>query len=528
MGYLQFNVIEHEHLIQKHAAALGIPDVKVTGVRFNGPAAMNDALLSDSVDIVGGSPNGMFTLWAKARGTPQEVRAITALVTLPYQITTNDPEIKTIADMARCKKIPVPSVKVSSPAVTVQMAAAKLYGIKEYNRFDAATVTMSPADATIALLTGSGDVNCVVALPPYLQQQLEHPNIHAIASSFDLAGGPTTYTVAYTSKRFHDRDPKLYQAVYDALIEATERVTERHPDCVALLDRGRRVETDRRFRCRCRVQPRHAMDSDPAGYDETGRVHGGGRHHQGEACIMEGLFLPRGLRSAGKLRRVGTGMPLPPPSPNRHKPVIERQHCSSNATQANRGKPSMKRRTLLAAPIALAAGRAAAADRVKIIWWHAMTAALADEVNRIATGFNASQDAVEIEAVYKGGYADTLTATIAASRAGQAPHLVQIFEVGTGTMLAAGKAVKPVWELAKETGLPIDAGSLHSRRPRLLQPERRAHGLDAVQLLDRGDVVQQGRLPQGRAGPRQGARDLAGGRARPPRRSRRRTPPRWR
>lgn len=115
----------------------------------------------------------------------------------------------------------------------------------------------------------------------------------------------------------------------------------------------------------------------------------------------------------------------------------------------------MKRRTLLAAPIALAAGRAAAADRVKIIWWHAMTAALADEVSRIATGFNASQDTVEIEAIYKGGYADTLTATIAASRAGQAPHLVQVFEVGTGTMLAAGKAVKPVWELAKDTGLPI-------------------------------------------------------------------------
>ena len=84
------------------------------------------------------------------------MRAITALVTLPYQITTNDPEIKTIADMGKCKKIPVPSVKVSSPAVTIQMAAAKLYGIKEFNRFDTATVTMSPADATIALLTGSG------------------------------------------------------------------------------------------------------------------------------------------------------------------------------------------------------------------------------------------------------------------------------------------------------------------------------------------------------------------------------------
>jgi NitT/TauT family transport system substrate-binding protein len=224
MGYLQFNVIEHEKLIQKHAAALGIPEVKVTGVRFNGPAAMNDALISDSVDIVGGSPNGLFTLWGKTRGTPMEVRAMTALVTLPYEITTNDPEIKTLADLDKCRKIPVPSVRVSSPAVTIQMAAAKLYGMKEYARFDNATVTMSPADATIALLSGAGDVNCAVALPPFLQQQLQHPNIRSIASSWDLAGGKTTYTLAYTSARFHDKNPKLYQAVFEALVEATERV----------------------------------------------------------------------------------------------------------------------------------------------------------------------------------------------------------------------------------------------------------------------------------------------------------------
>jgi sn-glycerol 3-phosphate transport system substrate-binding protein len=120
----------------------------------------------------------------------------------------------------------------------------------------------------------------------------------------------------------------------------------------------------------------------------------------------------------------------------------------------------MKRRVLLAAPVvaplALATRRVRAAEKTRIVWWHAMTAALADEVARIADGFNASQGEVDLQAVYKGGYADTLTATIAASRAGQAPHLVQVFEVGTGTMLAAGKAVKPVWELAQETGLTID------------------------------------------------------------------------
>jgi sn-glycerol 3-phosphate transport system substrate-binding protein len=118
----------------------------------------------------------------------------------------------------------------------------------------------------------------------------------------------------------------------------------------------------------------------------------------------------------------------------------------------------MKRRSLLAGTAALvvapAVGRAA--EKTKIVWWHAMTAALGDEVNRIVDAFNQSQDAVELTAIYKGQYPDVLTATIAAFRAGQAPHLVQIFEVGTGSMLAAGKATKQVWELVKETGAEID------------------------------------------------------------------------
>jgi sn-glycerol 3-phosphate transport system substrate-binding protein len=118
----------------------------------------------------------------------------------------------------------------------------------------------------------------------------------------------------------------------------------------------------------------------------------------------------------------------------------------------------MKRRTLLAGAASLAAAPAIvrAAEKTKIVWWHAMTTALADEVNSIVDVFNKSQDAVELTAIYKGTYADVLTATIAAFRAGQAPHLAQVFEVGTGSMLAAGKATKQVWELAKETGVSID------------------------------------------------------------------------
>src|SRR4051812_18744336 len=225
MGYLQLNVIDHEKLIQKHAAELGIPNVKVTTFKFNGPAAMNDALLSDSIDIVSGSPQGVLTIWSRTRGTSNEIRALSALVTLPYVLTTNDPTIKTVEDIPRCKKIAVPSVKVSAQAVSLQRAAANTWGIKEFSRFDLQTVSMSPPDSTVALLSGTGDIGCNFAVPPYLQQQLQDPKIHGVLNSFDAGGGPNTFTTVYMSSKFREKNPVLFKAIFAALKEAPERVT---------------------------------------------------------------------------------------------------------------------------------------------------------------------------------------------------------------------------------------------------------------------------------------------------------------
>src|SRR5262245_25925282 len=71
MGYLQLNVMQHQKLIEKHAAALGVPNAKVSWFKFNGPTAVNEALISGNVDIGSGGVPGLLTLWARTKGTPQ-------------------------------------------------------------------------------------------------------------------------------------------------------------------------------------------------------------------------------------------------------------------------------------------------------------------------------------------------------------------------------------------------------------------------------------------------------------------------
>src|SRR5579883_2302861 len=79
MGYVQFDVIENRHLVEKHAAALGLTGVKETWAVFNGPAGVNDALLSNSVDIAAGGVPALVTLWAKTKGTSLQIKGISAL-----------------------------------------------------------------------------------------------------------------------------------------------------------------------------------------------------------------------------------------------------------------------------------------------------------------------------------------------------------------------------------------------------------------------------------------------------------------
>ena len=101
----------------------------------------------------------------------------------------------------------------------------------------------------------------------------------------------------------------------------------------------------------------------------------------------------------------------------------------------------------------------ARADPIELQWWHAMTSVNADRINKIAADFNASQSDYKVVPVFKGGYSEVMTAAIAAYRAGNPPDIIQVFEVGTATMMGAKGAIKPVYQLMADANEPFDPSS---------------------------------------------------------------------
>ena len=100
---------------------------------------------------------------------------------------------------------------------------------------------------------------------------------------------------------------------------------------------------------------------------------------------------------------------------------------------------------------------APASAQTELQWWHAMAGELGQKIEKLATDFNNSQKDFKVVPVYKGTYPEVMTGAIAAFRAKQPPHIIQVFEVGTATMMAARGAVYPVYELMKDAGEPFDA-----------------------------------------------------------------------
>jgi NitT/TauT family transport system substrate-binding protein len=221
IGYLNLIIMQEKKLIEKHAKAAGLGDVKVTWQAISGGSAMTDALNSGKLHIAAGGVAPLIFAWANSQGK-QGYKGIASLNTMPLYLNTKNPNVKTVADFTDKDRIALPAVKVSIQAVTLQMAAAQAFGDANWNKLDALTVTMSHPDASKKMLDPANtEITAHFSAPPFQYQQLKNPAIHTVTTSYDVLNGVSSFNVLWASSKFASENPKLLAAFIAALDEAT-------------------------------------------------------------------------------------------------------------------------------------------------------------------------------------------------------------------------------------------------------------------------------------------------------------------
>ena len=264
LSILPLMVMERQGLAEKHARAAGLPPLKVNFVQVAGPSVMNDGLVSGAVQFAAQGAPSLITLWDKTRSNVG-VRGVAAITTYPLFLITRNPAVRTARDFSGVDRIAVPSVKISTQAIMLQMLAAELYGDREYARLDPLTVSLSHPDAVLAMTSGMAGVNAHFSSSPFYEQEIKLPGAHLVTTNYEILGGPATALVLLASKRFRDANPTVYRAFYDGLAEAIAIINaDKRAAAVLYLEMARDTKTSVEDVLRIIEDPDYAYTLRPA------------------------------------------------------------------------------------------------------------------------------------------------------------------------------------------------------------------------------------------------------------------------
>jgi NitT/TauT family transport system substrate-binding protein len=224
VGFLSLLMMEKHGLVEKHAKANGLDRTKVTWVSLGGPAQVNDALLSGNAHVVPAGPPAFLTIWGRTRNSIK-VMGLAAMTSMPMYLNTRSAELKSAKEVRPQDKIAVTAIKVSIPAIIMQMYAKKEFGADKTTHFDPMTVSMTHPDALAALLAGEGnEINMHFTSPPFHQRERRDPKIRTILTTTDVMEGSTTFTMLYMMSEFREKNPKSTAAILAALEEANAMI----------------------------------------------------------------------------------------------------------------------------------------------------------------------------------------------------------------------------------------------------------------------------------------------------------------
>lgn len=228
--YLASHVMESKKLIEAQAARDGIADLKVNWLILSGGGVQTDALLAGKVDVVNTGTGNLLLLWDRTRG---RVKGIIGSSAQPVLLLSREPRIKSLADIQPQDRIAVPTVKVSTQAILLQMAAAKMYGDGHVNKFDANTVQLGHPDAMLALANPRSEIASHFSAPPF--QYLEMASgAHLVISSKEIIGGSLSQAQFFTTTNFAEANPKIVKAVRAATEEAIAFIRQNQREAVEI------------------------------------------------------------------------------------------------------------------------------------------------------------------------------------------------------------------------------------------------------------------------------------------------------
>jgi len=217
IGYLPYMIMENKKLIEKQAKSLGVNDLKVTWQTFGGSGLMQGAMIAGRLDFASSGVPWFLTMWDKLNG---QIKSPGALDSMPLYLMTRNPAVKTLKDFTEKDRIALPAVKTSVQAMTLQLASAATFGPENANKLDPLTVSLSHPDGMSALLSGISEINSHFTSPPFQDMEIKDPRVHKVISSYDFTGGATTFIISWTTTKFYQENPKLYQAFTAALEES--------------------------------------------------------------------------------------------------------------------------------------------------------------------------------------------------------------------------------------------------------------------------------------------------------------------
>jgi NitT/TauT family transport system substrate-binding protein len=223
-------VMEHERLIERTAEAMGLGRV-VLSWRAPDQETGLEALAAGRAELAVAELVPFLAAADREAGGAAAIRALGAVSQLPYVLVTRNPAVRTIRDFGTADRIAVPALKLSGPAVMLDMAASREWGIEQAGKLAALAVAMADDKAAATLLAGKGEVSAHFSRMPHVDRELADPAISRVIDSYDIAGTHTGAVLA-TTLGFRDGNRELCKAILSALQQAGEFI-EKNPGAAA-------------------------------------------------------------------------------------------------------------------------------------------------------------------------------------------------------------------------------------------------------------------------------------------------------